>query len=106
MAGHPKWTKSLLSDADFEAISTAIANAESQTSGMIKVHLERRVHGHRGDALDRAKDVFARLQMHRTAEQHAVLIYLALEDHKLAVIGDRGIHARVGEAYWDSIRDH
>ena len=106
MAGHPAWTKRLLSDADFEAISASIADAESQTSGMIKVHLERRVHGHHGDALDRAKDVFARLQMHQTVERHAVLIYLALEDRKLAVIGDRGIHDRVGDAYWASIRDH
>jgi uncharacterized membrane protein len=106
MAGHPAWARRLLSDADFDAITTAIADAESQTSGMIKVHLERRVHGHRGDALERAKDVFARLKMHQTVERHAVLIYLALEDHKLAVIGDSGIHACVGDAYWASIRDH
>lgn len=106
MAGHPAWTRRLLSNADFDAITTAIADAESQTSGMIKVHLERRVHGHRGDALERAKDVFARLKMHQTVDRHAVLIYLALEDRKLAVIGDSGIHARVGDAYWASIRDH
>ena len=106
MAGDHAWAKRVLSDADFEAISASIADAESQTSGMIKVHLERRVHGHHGDALDRAKDVFARLQMHQTVERHAVLIYLALEDRKLAVIGDRGIHDRVGDAYWASIRDH
>jgi uncharacterized membrane protein len=106
MAAHPAWTKRLLSDADLDAITGAIAAAESHTSGMIKVHLERRVHGHRGDALARAKDVFAHLQMHLTVERHAVLIYLALEDRKLAVIGDAGIHARVGDAYWDTIRDH
>jgi len=102
---HPAWTKRLLSDADLDAIAAAVAAAESQTSGMIKVHLERRVHGHRGDALARAKDVFAHLQMHRTVHRHAVLVYLALEDRKLAVIGDAGIHARVGEPGWNAIRD-
>src|ERR1044072_7224464 len=106
MATHPAWARRLLTDADFDAITTAIAHAESQTSGMIKVHLERRVHGHAGDALARARAVFAHLQMHRTVERHAVLIYLALEDRKLAVLGDEGIHARVGDEYWASIRDH
>jgi uncharacterized membrane protein len=106
MAGHPAWARRLLTDADFDAITTAIASAEAQTSGMIKVHLERRVHGHAGDALARARAVFAHLQMHRTVERHAVLIYLALEDRKLAVLGDEGIHARVGDEYWASIRDH
>jgi uncharacterized membrane protein len=103
---HPAWIKQLLSDADLDAIAAAVAAAESQTSGMIKVHLERRVHGHRGDALARAKDVFARLQMHRTVQRHAVLVYLALEDRQLAVIGDAGIHARVGDQGWNAIRDH
>jgi len=106
MAKHPAWARRLLADADFDAITTAIAHAESQTSGMIKVHLERRVHGHAGDALARAKEVFARLDMHRTVERHAVLIYLAIEDRKLAVLGDEGIHGHVGDGYWAAIRDH
>jgi uncharacterized membrane protein len=106
VVAHPAWTKRLLSDAELDAIAAAVAAAEAQTSGMVKVHLEQRVHGHGGDALARAKAVFAHLQMHRTAERHAVLVYLALEDRKLAVIGDAGIHARVGDAYWDAIRDH
>ena len=106
MARHPAWIKRLLDDADLDAVAAAIARAESETSGMIKVHLERRVQGGGGDALARAKDVFARLQMDRTVKRDAVLIYLALEDHKLAIIGDAGIHVRVGDAYWESVRDH
>ena len=106
MAKHPAWTKRLLSDADLDAIAAAIARAESETSGMIKVHLERRVPGHGGDALGRAQAVFAHLRMHQTVERHAVLVYLALEDRKLAILGDAGIHARVGDAYWNAIRDH
>ena len=105
MAKHPPWTRHIFSDADFEAIAAAIARAEALTSGQIKVHLERRVHGRTGDALARAKQVFAHLALHRAADRHAVLIYLALEDRKLAIIGDVGIHARVGDEYWSAIRD-
>jgi uncharacterized membrane protein len=106
MAKHPAWTRRLLSDADFAAITAAIARAEARTSGQIKVHLDRRVHGRTGDALARAQEVFAHLGLHRAAERHAVLIYLALEDRKLAIIGDAGIHTRVGDDYWAAIRDH
>ena len=41
--------------------------------------------------------------MHRTAGRHGVLIYVAVADRKLAVIGDQGIHERVGEAYWQRL---
>jgi len=106
MAKHPAWARRLLSHADLDAIAAAIASAEAATSGQIKVHLERRVHGGTGDALARAKEVFAHLGLHRTEGRDAVLIYLALEDRKLAIIGDIGIHERVGDAYWETIRDH
>jgi uncharacterized membrane protein len=105
MAKHPAWSRRVFADADFDAIAGAIARAEAQTSGQIKVHLERRVHGRTRDPLARAKEIFAHLALHRAAERHAVLIYLALEDRKLAIIGDVGIHARVGDEYWNAIRD-
>jgi len=107
-SGHPRWALRLFSEADFAAIAGAVARAEAVTSAEIRVHLERRVHrlpGQRADALRRAREVFAHLGMHLTAERHGVLIYLALEDRKLAIVGDEGIHRRVGGAYWDTVRD-
>jgi uncharacterized membrane protein len=53
----------------------------------------------------RAVEVFERLGMTRTALRNGVLVYVAVEDHKLAVIGDAGVHARVGPAYWSRLRD-
>ena len=105
---HPPWARRLFSEADLAAIADAVARAETATSAEIRVHLERRVHrwpGQRADALRRARKVFAHLGMHLTAERHGVLIYLAIEDRQLAVVGDEGIHRRVGDTYWEAVRD-
>ena len=105
---HPRWAQRLFSAEDFTAIAEAVRRAEAATSAEIRVHLERRVHrlpGQRPDALRRARKVFAHLGMHLTAERHGVLIYLAVEDKKLAVVGDEGIHRQVGDAYWETVRD-
>jgi uncharacterized membrane protein len=53
------------------------------------------------DAIDRAAEVFLKLQMQKTVERNAVLIYVAIADRQLAVYGDEGIHTRVGQEYWD-----
>jgi len=109
MPRHPGWVRRVFSDADLDAMTDAIRRAEARTSGEIRVHLERRVpRGPRGaavDALARARQVFSALGMERTALRNGVLIYLALEDRKLAIVGDQGVHARVGDAYWVGVRD-
>ena len=108
MTKHPGWTRALFSDADLEAIAAAVASAERETSGEIRVHLERRLPRRRGeapDALARATEVFTRLGMDATAERNGVLLYLAVEDRKLAIAGDAGVHARVGDEYWQRVRD-
>jgi uncharacterized membrane protein len=109
MARHPKWARRFLSEPDFDAIAGAIKAAESRTSAEIRVHLERRVPRgllrRRPDALARAQHVFRRLGMHRTPERHGVLIYVAVEERRLAVVGDEGIHTRVGDAHWHAVRD-
>jgi len=106
MGRHPKWVTAFLSEEDLASIARAVRQAETRTSAEVRVHLD---HTCGGDALRRAIKVFERLGMHRTAEHNGVLIYISVSDHKLAVIGDAGIHERVGEAYWrglvDAVRD-
>jgi uncharacterized membrane protein len=100
MARHPRWVRRFLDEADLDAVSAAIATAEARTSAEIRVHLDVRCPG---EALARAALIFERLGMHRTAARNGVLIYVSIEDHKLAVLGDRGIHERVGQTYWDGL---
>jgi len=100
MARHPKWVRAILSDDDLAAITRAVTAAAEHTSAEVRVHLD---HSCEGDALQQAIKVFERLGMHRTAARNGVLVYISVTDRKLAVIGDKGIHERVGEAYWQGL---
>jgi len=90
------------SKEEHQSILDAIRIAEKKTSGEIRVHLEDHC-DHFPE--DRAAYVFDRLDMHRTAERNGVLFYLAVLDKQFAIIGDLGIHERVGTDFWSSLRD-
>ncbi|SDB84666.1 TPM domain-containing protein [Williamwhitmania taraxaci] len=82
-------------------IVEAIAQAEMSTSGEIRVHLEKKCNL---EVLDRASQVFAKLNMHKTAERNGVLFYLAVENRKFAILGDAGINAKTGSDFWNEIK--
>jgi uncharacterized membrane protein len=100
---HPAWVRKVFSERDLDAIAAAIARVERRAAAEVRVHLEERVAG--GDALARAETMFHRLGMHKTRRRNGVLVYLALADRKLAIVGDVGVHTRVGPAYWERVRD-
>ena len=102
MARHPRWVRGFLAEADLDAVTQAIGAAELRTSAEIRVHLDHRCPG---EPMARAVAVFEHLGMHRTAARHGVLIYVSVGDHKLAVLGDQGIHERVGQVYWERLVD-
>jgi uncharacterized membrane protein len=85
-----------------EDIRQAIMNAELDTSGEIRVHIENTC---KGDALDRALEVFNKLGMEKTESRNGVLIYLAVKNRKFAIIGDKAIHEVVTDSYWDSVKN-
>ncbi len=87
---------------DQDRIVSAIKNAEMATSGELRVHIERKSDL---DALARSKALFLELGMDKTELRNGVLIYLALEDKKFAIVGDSGIHAMVGDDFWQSEKD-
>lgn len=82
-------------------IENAIKEAELNSSGEIRVHVENKC---KGDVLDRAADVFAMLKMHKTELRNGVLFYLALNDKKFAVLGDAGINAVVPDDFWEDVK--
>lgn len=78
----------------------AIAKAEASTSGEIRLHLENFCFGSEVKA---ARKIFTRLQMHQTKERNGVLIYIATLSRKVAIIGDEGIHQKLGTEYWQQL---
>lgn len=88
------------SERERHGIIAAIRQAESQTSGEIRVHVEGRCPG---DPALRAQQLFAALGMHRTMRRNGVLLYLAARDRKFAVVGDEGIHRAVPDRFWEEV---
>lgn len=86
-----------------QLIIEAIKEAEKQTSGEIKVHIEKKCSAE--DVMERAKEVFGHLQMHLTNEHNGVLFYLAYEDRKFAILGDKGIYDKVTPDFWNSTKE-
>jgi uncharacterized membrane protein len=94
--------KTFLTKEQQSSIIQAIIDAEKATSGEIRVHLESTC---KGNVLDNAAHVFKKLKMHKTALRNGVLIYLAVNDRKFAILGDGGINAKVPENFWDQIKE-
>jgi uncharacterized membrane protein len=83
-------------------IKSAVQQAELNTSGEIRVHIDNQC---REDVMDRAAWWFKRLGMHKTEKRNGVLFYLAVKDQKFAILGDAGINAVTPEDFWDSIKE-
>jgi uncharacterized membrane protein len=94
--------KQYFSVSDQNRIIEAIRLAELETSGEIRVHIEEHCPG---DPMERAKEMFFSLNMHQTAQQNGVIIYLALLDKKFAILGDKGIHDKVTDNFWQAEKD-
>lgn len=93
----------LFSAEEKTQIIEAIKTAENLTSGEIQVHIESHC---KMEVLDRAAEVFEKLKMYQTAQRNGVLFYLAVEDHKFAILGDSGINQVVPEHFWEEIKNH
>lgn len=91
----------LTSEEELEIVQ-AIRQAERNTSGEIRVHIEKSTDiSH----YDRALEIFHSLKMFNTKQQNAVLIYLAVEDHKFVIYGDKGIDKVVPENFWKTTKN-
>jgi uncharacterized membrane protein len=91
-----------MTDAERRRIAAAIARAEDGTTGRIAV---REIPDADVDAFERAKAEFHNIGMHLLAGANGALILVAPKARRFAVIGDRALHARVGDAFWGGVVD-
>ncbi len=94
--------KALIDKQAQNSIVEAIKEAELNTSGEIRVHIESKC---KAEVVPRAIYIFNYLKMYKTAQRNGVLIYVALESRKLAIIGDVGINNKVPSDFWSKIKD-
>jgi len=90
--------KELLQEAEKNRLVQAIRSAERLTSGEIRLFVESRCAY--VDPMDRAQEIFLSLGMEKTRQRNGVLLYIALKDHQFAILGDQGIHEKVGNTFW------
>lgn len=91
--------ENFLTPDEEQQVADAISEAENGTSGEIRVHIDKKCSG---DALERAHYLFEKMDMYNTQFRNGVLVYIAIDDHKLAIFGDEGIHASVDDTFWQS----
>jgi uncharacterized membrane protein len=90
-----------LTENEIAAIKQAVGRAEKRTSGELRIFIEDHT---KDDPLDRAAFLFDKLEMNKTQLRNGVLIYIAFRDRKFSIIGDQGIHQKVGPEFWDTIK--
>ena len=95
-------TQKFFTEYQQQEIIKSIENAELNTSGEIRLHLEDTC---KSEPVKRAIEVFEKLNMHETKLRNGVLFYLAIKDKKIAVIGDKGINDIVTNNFWDDVKN-
>ena len=94
--------EAFLTPEEEQQIVDAILEAERDTSGEIRVHLEATT---KKDHFERAKEVFHLLKMDNTRERNGVLLYVAVQDHRFVICGDKGIDQVVTNNFWATTKD-
>ncbi len=91
-----------LTEVQEQNLIKAIKIAEKNTSGEIRVHIEKTT---KIPPMERAQEVFYHLKMDKTAQRNGVLFYIAVESKKFAILGDQGINDLVPEDFWDTEKE-
>lgn len=92
--------KELLTEAEKQRLVQSIRAAERLTSGEIRLYVES--HCSFVNPIDRAQQIFLQLGMEKTKRSNGVLLYIALKDRQYAIVGDKGIHEKVGNEFWQA----
>ena len=92
--------KELFTEAEKQRLVQSIRAAERLTSGEIRLYVES--HCKFVNPIDRAQEIFLQLGMEKTKRSNGVLLYIALKDRQYAIVGDKGIHEKVGNEFWQA----
>ncbi|WP_264560472.1 TPM domain-containing protein [Flavobacterium sp. N2270] len=95
-------TEDFLTKEEEQEIVQAIVTAEKNTSGEIRVHIEETSEK---PPIERAKEVFSTLEMHKTEARNGVLFYIGVANKGFAILGDEGINNVVEADFWDCTKD-
>ncbi|QQR80263.1 MAG: TPM domain-containing protein [Deltaproteobacteria bacterium] len=91
-----------LTKEEEKRVVDSIQKAEAQTSGEIRVHLKKNI---KKSVYEEACETFESLGMTKTTERNGILIFLVTSQKQFSIVGDVGIHQKVGESFWNHIRD-
>jgi len=94
--------ENFLTDKEEQSIVDAIIQAEQNTSGEIRVHIEEHTDK---QPLERAQEVFQALKMDQTKNRNGVLFYVGVADHSFVILGDKGINEKVESDFWNQTKD-
>ncbi len=95
--------KKFISPSEQAQVINAIKEAEKNSSGEIRLHIEDNC---KEDLLDHAAFIFEKLEMHKTELRNGVLFYVSIDPHGFAILGDAGINQRVSDNFWESTKNH
>lgn len=90
--------ESFLTTKEEQAVILAIQEAEKNTSGEIRVHIENNTEK---PTLERAKEVFLYLKMDQTQQKNGILLYVGVASRKFAILGDEGINKVISKDFWE-----
>ena len=85
---------------DEDKIAEAILDAEARSTGVIVVELSPRARGGVRKAAERS---FERLRLHRSPHRNNILLFVVPSRREFAIVGDAGIHSKVGQEFWDRL---
>jgi uncharacterized membrane protein len=94
--------EAFLSAQEEQEVVNAILEAEKNTSGEIRVHIEPTT---TLDPYERAQEVFYRLKMENTKDSNGVLLYIAVNDRTFVIYGDKGINDVVSNTFWNDTKE-
>lgn len=94
--------KELFNDNEIKSIEESIKLIESKTTGRIKIYIGTKISG---KPLNLTRKIFEKIGLKQLKNRNGILLYIAVKDKKLVIFADDGINDKVGDAFWEIVKD-